>query len=231
MAKKKALTMEMTVDVVSNYLRTFTDVDALRENAQNLLNSIAELHQTIDGELRKQAEERAKEEERKKAKKSEKKESKKPGDAAEILEFLRLMGDQEELIKRLTEEWSAEAPASEEEPKVEEPKPKEEKPKKEKAAPKKKTKSEKKESEDVPQIDISDKKAIKELGLTFVKHSGGKVCMLLGDSRPIKEYLKEQYGAKWRYTNETGRGWMFNNDTAIEVAKELGLKIQSSKTA
>lgn len=82
----------------------------------------------------------------------------------------------------------------------------------------------KKDSDDL--ISITDKAAIKKLGLKFEKYNE-RCWVLRGDSKPLrKELIKFKGVFNSRLTG--GEGWVFRNDNVEECAKALGIKIKTA---
>ena len=82
----------------------------------------------------------------------------------------------------------------------------------------------KKDSDDL--ISITDKAAIKKLGLKFEKYNE-RCWVLRGDSKPLrKELIKFEGECNSRLTG--GEGWVFRNDNVEECAKALGIKIKAA---
>lgn len=81
-------------------------------------------------------------------------------------------------------------------------------------------------SDDVT-VDISDKKAIKALNLTFEKYND-KSWVLRGDTKPLRVALRQQFKGCFNNFLEGGEGWCFSNKNAQEVADALGIKVKVS---
>lgn len=79
-------------------------------------------------------------------------------------------------------------------------------------------------SEDDVHIAITNKAAIKKLGLTFEKYND-KCWVLRGDTKPIRNSLKEFKGVYNSRLNG-GEGWVFRTAEVENVANALGLKVK-----
>lgn len=78
-------------------------------------------------------------------------------------------------------------------------------------------------AEDTPLISITDKAAIKKLGLKFEKYSE-KSFVLRGDTKPLRKELKERFNGMFNSHLKGGAGWIFKAEKVKEVAKALGVK-------
>lgn len=95
-----------------------------------------------------------------------------------------------------------------------------------KATTKAKAKAKKSASDDTI-IDISDKKAIKALNLTFEKYNETS-WVLYGDTKPLRIALRQQFNGIYCDHLRIGEGWCFRNKRAQEVADALGIKVKIS---
>lgn len=95
-----------------------------------------------------------------------------------------------------------------------------------KATTKAKAKAKESDSDDTT-IDISDKKAIKALNLTFEKYND-KSWVLRGDTKPLRVALRQQFMGCFNSYLKGGEGWCFRNERAQEVADALGIKVKIS---
>lgn len=96
--------------------------------------------------------------------------------------------------------------------------------------PKTKAKTKKKESAKTDSdtlIAITDKEAIKKLGLTFEKYSD-RSWVLRGDTKPLRQILKEQFKGVFNSRLNGGEGWIFKTATAQSVSDALGLGIKTA---
>lgn len=90
------------------------------------------------------------------------------------------------------------------------------------------TKTKAKAEEDI-EVDITDKKAMKALGLHFLPYKE-KCHLILGNTKPIRKALKEMEGVfPGRFLQPTGEfeggfAWLANNKDIRTVAKVLGIK-------
>lgn len=75
-------------------------------------------------------------------------------------------------------------------------------------------------------ISITDKAAIKKLGLKFEKYNE-RCWVLRGDSKPLRKELVKFKGV-FNSRLSGGEGWVFRNDNVEECAKALGIKIKTA---
>ena len=75
-------------------------------------------------------------------------------------------------------------------------------------------------------ISITDKAAIKKLGLRFEKYNE-RCWVLRGDSKPLRKELVKFKGV-FNSRLSGGEGWVFRNDNVEECAKALGIKIKTA---
>ena len=99
-----------------------------------------------------------------------------------------------------------------------------------------KTDKAKKDDEAEVLISITDKKAVKKLGLSFIPYKD-KCQLILGDTKPLRKELGKlaEYGVfPGRHLAPTGKfeggfAWLVNNKHAAEVGKMLGIKYRAAK--
>lgn len=104
------------------------------------------------------------------------------------------------------------------------PAPKAEKKVAEKKSAPKKEKAEKKDEKEFI-VAITDKKAVKALGLSFVPYSE-KCWVLVGNTKPLRADIKKLGGSfNSRLKVEGGNGWVFKKDDVKKAAKALGIKV------
>lgn len=79
-------------------------------------------------------------------------------------------------------------------------------------------------------ISITDTEAIKKLDLTFVKYPDSSFWALYGDTKQIKDIIRNDLGGQFcsnlKRIQEGLKGWMFKEDKAANVARTLGLKVK-----
>lgn len=108
---------------------------------------------------------------------------------------------------------------------VEKPAKKEAKPKAEGKAAKKPAKKERKRAADDVQIDISDKKAIKALGLKWEQYNE-RSWVLRGNTKPIRDVMMGEYKGRFNSHLNGGAGMIFSNKYAEAAASALGMKVK-----
>lgn len=86
-------------------------------------------------------------------------------------------------------------------------------------------------AKEVEQVAITDKKAIKKLGLKFVRYTE-KCCVLIGETKAIHDSLVENFkGLKFGNLQQGElkgqKGWLFSNARAEEFSKLTGMKVAS----
>lgn len=74
-------------------------------------------------------------------------------------------------------------------------------------------------------ISITDKEAIKKLGLTFEKYND-KCWVLRGNTKPLRKALKELFKGVYNSHLNGGEGWVFRTASVPECADALGLNIK-----
>lgn len=79
-----------------------------------------------------------------------------------------------------------------------------------------------KKAEDEVIVAISDKKALKKLGLAYHDYSE-KSFAITGDTKPIRHELKKM-GGRYNGGLSCGAGWIFSKEKSAGVPKMLGLK-------
>lgn len=98
-----------------------------------------------------------------------------------------------------------------------------------KAAPTKKaakeTKATTEKAAKVEQVKIASltKAQIKAMNIYFEQYSE-KCMLMIGETKPIKEDIKENGWARW-YSKDGRQGWMVKNDYAQQLAKALKIKL------
>lgn len=111
--------------------------------------------------------------------------------------------------------------------KVEKTKPAPKETKAEKKAEKKSAPKADKKAKDEKEfiVAITDKKAVKALGLSFVPYSE-KCWVLVGNTKPLRADIKKLGGSfNSRLKVEGGAGWVFKKDDVKKAAKALGIKV------
>lgn len=81
------------------------------------------------------------------------------------------------------------------------------------------------ESADDTLIAITDTAAIKKLGLTFEKYND-RCWVLRGNTKPLRQALKEQFKGVFNSRLTGGEGWVFKTAVAQSVVDALGLKVK-----
>ena len=84
-------------------------------------------------------------------------------------------------------------------------------------------------AEEVTQIAITDKKAVKKLGVKFIRYTE-KCAVLVGETKALHDSILEHFrGAKCPTLKQGSlagqKGWIFSNDKANEFCKLSGLKV------
>ena len=84
-------------------------------------------------------------------------------------------------------------------------------------------------AEEVAQIAITDKKAVKKLGVKFIRYTE-KCAVLVGETKALHDSILEHFkGAKCINLKQGKfdgqKGWIFSNDKAKEFTKLSGLKV------
>lgn len=98
-----------------------------------------------------------------------------------------------------------------------------------KAAPTKKaakeTKATTEKAAKVEQVKIASltKAQVKAMNIRFEQYSE-KCMLMIGETKPIKENIKENGWARW-YSKDGRQGWMVKNDYAQQLAKALKIKL------
>lgn len=77
----------------------------------------------------------------------------------------------------------------------------------------------------VEQVKIASltKAQIKAMNIHFEQYSE-KCMLMIGETKPIKEDIKENGWARW-YSKDGRQGWMVKNDYAQQLAKVLKIKL------
>lgn len=81
------------------------------------------------------------------------------------------------------------------------------------------------ETSDDTLIAITDTVAIKKLGLTFEKYND-RCWVLRGNTKPLRQALKEQFKGVFNSRLTGGEGWVFKTAVAQSVGDALGLKVK-----
>lgn len=84
-------------------------------------------------------------------------------------------------------------------------------------------------ADEVAQVAITDKAALKKLGVKFVRYSE-KCCVLVGDTKALHDSLVENFKGIKCITLRQGelngtKGWIFSNNRAEQFAKLSGMKM------
>lgn len=108
----------------------------------------------------------------------------------------------------------------------EQPAPKAKKTAKDKTEKKTKTAATKEPAADIKtKIVITDMAAIKKLGLTFKKYND-KCWVLRGDTKPLKDILKDKFKGVFNSRLTGGEGWVIRTAMAQDCADALGFNIK-----
>ena len=84
-------------------------------------------------------------------------------------------------------------------------------------------------ADEVTQVAITDKAALKKLGVKFVRYSE-KCCVLVGETKALHDSLIENFKGIKCITLRQGeldgtKGWIFSNNRAEQFAKLSGMKM------